>query len=110
MHSYGEYVFDHSWANAFENAGGSYYPKLLSAIPYTPATGPRFLLRKDDLDKDKIFELIVDTIQNLVKDNNISSAHINFITSDISKKLNKKNNTFRTVFKNEKIKLPHHKM
>ena len=49
------------------------------------------LLRKDDLDKDKIFELIVDTIQNLVKDNNISSAHINFITSDISKKLNKKN-------------------
>ena len=91
MHSYGEYVFDHSWANAFENAGGSYYPKLLSAIPYTPATGPRFLFRKDDLDKDKIFELIVDTIQNLVKDNNISSAHINFITSDISKKLNKKN-------------------
>lgn len=44
MHSYGEYIFDHSWANAFENAGGQYYPKLLSAIPFTPATGPRILL------------------------------------------------------------------
>ena len=37
-HSYGEYVFDHSWANAFERAGGRYYPKLLSAIPFTPVT------------------------------------------------------------------------
>ena len=42
-HSRGEYVFDWSWADAFERAGGHYYPKLLSAAPFTPATGPRFL-------------------------------------------------------------------
>ena len=44
-HSYGEYIFDHSWANAFERAGGTYYPKLLGAVPFTPASGPRLLVR-----------------------------------------------------------------
>jgi predicted N-acyltransferase len=91
MHSYGEYIFDHSWANAFENAGGQYYPKLLSAIPFTPATGPRFLIRDDNVDKDKIFELLLNTIENLVKNNKLSSAHINFLSEDISIKLNHKN-------------------
>ena len=91
MHSYGEYIFDHGWANAFENAGGQYYPKLLSAIPFTPATGPRFLIKDDDSDKEIIFELILSTIENLVKDNNLSSAHINFLSEDISKKLHHKN-------------------
>jgi predicted N-acyltransferase len=91
MHSYGEYIFDHSWANAFENAGGQYYPKLLSAIPFTPATGPRFLIRDDNVDKDKIFELLINTIENLVKNNNLSSAHINFLSKDVSTKLNHKN-------------------
>ena len=90
MHSYGEYIFDHSWANAFENAGGQYYPKLLSAIPFTPATGPRFLIKDDNVDKDKIFELLLSAIENLVKDNNLSSAHINFLSEDISIKLNHK--------------------
>jgi len=42
-HSQGEYVFDHSWANAFERAGGAYYPKLQCSVPFTPATGPRLL-------------------------------------------------------------------
>ena len=45
-HSYGEYVFDHSWANAYQKAGGSYYPKLISAIPFTPVKGPRFLYKE----------------------------------------------------------------
>ncbi|HKT17987.1 MAG TPA: peptidogalycan biosysnthesis protein, partial [Stellaceae bacterium] len=40
-HSYGEYIFDHGWASAYERAGGRYYPKLLAAVPFTPATGPR---------------------------------------------------------------------
>ncbi|HPU16769.1 MAG TPA: peptidogalycan biosysnthesis protein, partial [Polymorphobacter sp.] len=44
-HSQGEYVFDHSWADAWQRAGGNYYPKLLSAVPFTPATGKRLLLR-----------------------------------------------------------------
>ena len=44
-HSRGEYVFDHGWAEAFERAGGSYYPKLQVAVPFTPVTGPRLLTR-----------------------------------------------------------------
>ena len=44
-HSHGEYVFDHGWADAFERAGGRYYPKMQVAVPFTPATGPRLLLR-----------------------------------------------------------------
>ncbi|MDA4791852.1 GNAT family N-acetyltransferase, partial [Enterobacter hormaechei] len=42
-HSQGEYVFDHGWAEAFERAGGQYYPKLQLGIPFTPATGARLL-------------------------------------------------------------------
>ena len=44
-HSQGEYVFDHGWGEAWERAGGQYYPKLQCAVPFTPATGPRLLLR-----------------------------------------------------------------
>ena len=43
-HSYGEYIFDYGWADAYERAGGRYYPKLLSAVPFTPVPGPRLLL------------------------------------------------------------------
>src|SRR5258708_39580317 len=43
-HSYGEYVFDHGWADAYERAGGRYYPKLQCAVPFTPVTGPRLLV------------------------------------------------------------------
>ena len=51
-HSQGEYVFDHNWALAWERAGGSYYPKLLSAVPFTPVPGERFLVR-DAADRPK---------------------------------------------------------
>ena len=44
-HSQGEYIFDHNWAHAYESAGGDYYPKLQIAVPFTPATGRRFLTR-----------------------------------------------------------------
>jgi uncharacterized protein len=91
MHSYGEYIFDHSWANAYENAGGQYYPKLLSAIPFTPATGPRILLSPKNKDNDIILRLIIDTYEQLVTKNNLSSAHINFITKELSDKLNERN-------------------
>jgi predicted N-acyltransferase len=50
-HSQGEYVFDHGWADAYERAGGRYYPKLVCASPFSPATGPRFLVRPD-VDRD----------------------------------------------------------
>ncbi len=46
-HSYGEYVFDHGWAHAFERAGGSYYPKLQVAVPFSPVPGPRLLVRAE---------------------------------------------------------------
>ena len=87
MHSYGEYIFDHAWANAFENAGGQYYPKLLSAIPFTPATGPRILIDPKNPDSDKIFELIINMFEIIVQNNNLSSAHINFITDNLNKRL-----------------------
>ena len=87
MHSYGEYIFDHAWANAFENAGGQYYPKLLSAIPFTPATGPRILIDPKNPDRDKIFELIINMFEIIVQNNNLSSAHLNFITDKLNKKL-----------------------
>ena len=89
MHSYGEYIFDHAWANAFENAGGQYYPKLLSAIPFTPATGPRILIDSKNADSEKIFELIISTYEMIVHNNNLSSAHLNFITESLNKKLKK---------------------
>src|SRR6185503_16221943 len=44
-HSYGEYVFDHGWAEAYQRAGGKYYPKLLVAAPFSPVPGPRLLVR-----------------------------------------------------------------
>ena len=46
-HSYGEYVFDHAWAEALERAGGDYYPKLQGAVPFTPVTGQRLLAAND---------------------------------------------------------------
>ena len=87
MHSYGEYIFDHAWANAFENAGGQYYPKLLSAIPFTPATGPRVLIDNKNPDYEKIFELIINMFEIIIETNNLSSAHLNFITDKLNKKL-----------------------
>ena len=87
MHSYGEYIFDHAWANAFENAGGQYYPKLLSAIPFTPATGPRVLIDPKNPENNKIFELIINMFEIIVQNNNLSSAHINFITDNLNNKL-----------------------
>ena len=87
MHSYGEYIFDHAWANAFENAGGQYYPKLLSAVPFTPATGPRVLINSKNPDNDKIFELIINMFEIIIENNNLSSAHLNFITHKLNKKL-----------------------
>ena len=88
-HSYGEYVFDHNWANAFERAGGSYYPKLISAIPFTPVNGPRFLYKLEY--KRQVIELISDTLKKLTIKNNLSSAHINFLSNDYKKILNSEN-------------------
>ena len=78
-HSYGEYIFDHGWANAFERAGGAYYPKLLAAVPFTPATGPRFLVRDNRTD---LKTALAKGMETLVEKYQLSSAHINFLPSD----------------------------
>ena len=82
-HSYGEYVFDHSWADAYERSGGTYYPKLISAIPFTPVNGPRFLYELDK--KKQVVNSICEVIENLVKKNNLSTSHINFLSDDCNK-------------------------
>ena len=78
-HSQGEYVFDHSWAEAYERAGGHYYPKLLGAVPFTPATGPRFLVAPDQ-DGAKVAEHLLHGAVQLCDKMGLSSVHINFPT------------------------------
>lgn len=77
-HSKGEYVFDYGWAEAFENAGGSYYPKLLAAVPFTPVPGPRLLVH-DGPEKIERRGLLATGAIELVKRHDISSFHLNFL-------------------------------
>ena len=73
-HSQGEYVFDHHWADAFERAGGQYYPKLQIAAPFSPVPGPRLLLR------DRSLALpILRAAEAVVDQNGLSSAHATFV-------------------------------
>ncbi|MBU2937309.1 MULTISPECIES: GNAT family N-acetyltransferase [Pacificibacter] len=79
-HSQGEYVFDHAWAQAYENAGGHYYPKLQVAVPFTPATGRRFLCREG---YDAIGQTaLVQGAVHVASEQNLSSLHITFCTED----------------------------
>ena len=73
-HSQGEYVFDHSWADAWERAGGRYYPKLQIAVPFTPATGPR-ILTQDPLLAAPLLEFA----ERFASANALSSVHATFI-------------------------------
>ncbi len=74
--SQGEYIFDHGWAEALENAGGRYYPKLQSAVPFTPATGRRFL------GDTSLAPMLLDAAIGITKDNGLSSLHITFCTGE----------------------------
>jgi len=73
-HSQGEYIFDYSWADAFERAGGRYYPKMLSAIPFTPATGQRLLVASSEHES-----ALVAGAAQIAGEMNISSVHLNFL-------------------------------
>jgi uncharacterized protein len=75
-HSYGEYVFDWGWADAFERAGGRYYPKLLCAVPFTPVPGPRLLVAPDAPEESRA-HLIAGMIE-LARQRKLSSLHVNF--------------------------------
>ena len=76
-HSQGEYVFDHSWANAMAQAGLDYYPKLQGSVPFTPATGPRLLTQ----DKDAKIGLVSTMIQ-ACQDWEYSGVHLTFLQED----------------------------
>ncbi len=77
-HSQGEYIFDHSWAHAWERAGGRYYPKLQIAVPFTPATGRRFLIRPGS--EAEGTEALIHGALQLAQSNNLSSVHATFCT------------------------------
>ncbi len=74
-HSYGEYVFDHAWADAFERAGGSYYPKLQVAVPFTPVTGPRLMVRAG-ADPATVRRALVAGCVALARRAGVSSLHV----------------------------------
>lgn len=78
-HSRGEYVFDHGWADAYERAGGSYYPKLQVAVPFTPVTGPRLLAASGPL-TGAVRDALADALAEITQDNDLSSAHVTFLT------------------------------
>jgi len=76
-HSQGEYVFDRGWADAYERAGGRYYPKLQASVPFTPATGPRLLIR-DGVDRERIATTLANGLVALCGVTKASSVHVTF--------------------------------
>ncbi len=76
-HSYGEYVFDWSWASAFQRAGHSYYPKLQCCVPFTPAGGPRLLVHEKG-DRDPLKRVLVTAMLELAERHKVSGLHITF--------------------------------
>ena len=76
-HSHGEYVFDHGWADAYERAGGRYYPKLQASVPFTPATGPRLLIRPGS-DEARVGATLAGGLVGLCDTTQASSVHVTF--------------------------------
>ena len=76
-HSYGEYVFDWGWADAFEKAGQKYFPKLLSAVPFTPVTCPKLLVRPGE-NQSEVRSILTSGLVSALEQLNVSSLHINF--------------------------------
>lgn len=82
-HSWGEFVFDWSWAQSYQRSGLEYYPKQLSAIPFTPVTGPRFLLAVEPTDPDgeaaiELRDLLAGLLLDTAQHSGASGAHVNF--------------------------------
>ncbi len=75
-HSQGEYVFDHAWANAYQRAGGRYYPKLQCAVPFTPATGPRLIARLEL--REAAQDVLIGGAVELCRRTRASSLHVTF--------------------------------
>jgi predicted N-acyltransferase len=80
-HSQGEYVFDRGWADAYERAGGRYYPKLQASVPFTPATGPRLLIA-NGVDRERIADALASGLMALCGATKASSVHVTFARED----------------------------
>ncbi len=80
-HSYGEYVFDWGWADAYERAGGRYYPKLISTVPYTPVTGPRLLIRPE-VERKPVAAALAEAMKETTERQGFSSLHAIFADED----------------------------
>ncbi len=78
-HSQGEYIFDQGWADAYERAGGQYYPKLQVAVPFTPVPGPRLLTRGGD---HEVREALIGALRSVAEQSKLSSLHVTFCTED----------------------------
>jgi predicted N-acyltransferase len=80
-HSYGEYVFDHGWADAFARVGGDYYPKLQASVPFTPVPGRRFLIGAGE-DRKVVAPLLLNAAMSAVRETDASSLHITFLSEE----------------------------
>ncbi len=85
-HSMGEYIFDFAWADAYERAGGRYYPKLVAAVPFTPVTGPRLLTRAA-AEPETAAAALADGLRTLTDRHGVSSLHVNFLPADEAERL-----------------------
>src|SRR5215210_1408413 len=84
--SYGEYIFDWDWARAYREHGLSYYPKVVAAVPFTPATGPKLLVRPDvgsdiglETSRAAVTRALLDAAQRLADEHRVSSSHALFL-------------------------------
>ncbi|MCA1715835.1 MAG: GNAT family N-acetyltransferase [Actinobacteria bacterium] len=80
-HSYGEYIFDWEWAHAYRQHGLPYYPKLVAAVPFTPATGPKLLVRPD-ADRAAVMRALLDAARRLGEERRVSSSHALFLPEE----------------------------
>ena len=94
-HSQGEYVFDHGWADAYERAGGDYYPKLQVAVPFTPAQGRRLLVKPGE-HAEAVCNALADSLADICKRSNASSVHVTFLTEEEWRMLGSRNYLQRT--------------
>jgi uncharacterized protein len=80
--SYGEYIFDWGWAQAYREHGFSYYPKLVAAVPFTPATGPKILVQPDVEDRGAVARALLDAARRLADEWDVSSSHALFLPEE----------------------------
>ncbi|MEA3405021.1 MAG: peptidogalycan biosysnthesis protein [Pseudomonadota bacterium] len=94
--SYGEFVFDHTWAEAWQKVGLAYFPKLVTSIPYSPVTGPRLLVKQTlpEAEKQQLWQQMIDQVQQFALDNGFSGWHCLFANQTEQAWLNQQPNFY----------------